>query len=389
MLDSWIRIDADGSDHRLHRQGRARPGHQDRAASRSPPKSSMVEPRAHPARHRRHRRARPNEGYTAGSQSMQDSGTAILHAAAQVRAILVELAAAAPRRRRRRSSTVQRRRDRARRTAAASPTASSSRARRCTCARSRNRRCAIRRRAASWASRCRASTSRRRSPASAIYVQDLRLPGMVHARVVRPPSYGARLLALRHRRVEKMPGVLKIVRNGSFLAVVAEREYQAVGACARSRAARSGKSAPALPPPPTSIHASRSACRRRTRSIVEREPRAAPAAGALEATYRRPYQMHASIGPSCAVGAAAGRRADDLVAHPGRLSAARRDRRDAARAARARALHPHGRLRLLRPQRRRRRRPPMRRSSPPRFPAGRCACSGCARTSTRGSRTAR
>ena len=60
------------------------------------------------------------------------------------------------------------------------------------------------------------------------YVQDLRRPRMVHARVVRPPSPGARLLqAVETATVERMPGVLKIVRDGSFLAVAAERVYQA------------------------------------------------------------------------------------------------------------------------------------------------------------------
>ena len=56
----------------------------------------------------------------------------------------------------------------------------------------------------------------------AAYVQDLRLPGMVHARVVRPPSYGAQLTDCDTSAVERMPGVVKVVRDGNFLAVVAE-----------------------------------------------------------------------------------------------------------------------------------------------------------------------
>src|SRR6202040_3370133 len=64
----------------------------------------------------------------------------------------------------------------------------------------------------------------------AAYVQDLRLPGMVHARVVRPPSYGARLTAVDTAAVERVPGVIKVVRDGDFLAVVSEREFQAVKA---------------------------------------------------------------------------------------------------------------------------------------------------------------
>ena len=57
----------------------------------------------------------------------------------------------------------------------------------------------------------------------AAYVQDMRLPGMVHARVVRPPSYGAQLTECDTSAIEKMPGVVKVVRDGNFLAVVAQQ----------------------------------------------------------------------------------------------------------------------------------------------------------------------
>ena len=90
-LDAWIRIDADGRDHRLHRQGRARPGHQDGAAS-DRRRGARGRPGRHHAGHGRHGQT-PDEGYTAGSQSMQNSGTAIRHAAAQVREILIAEAA--------------------------------------------------------------------------------------------------------------------------------------------------------------------------------------------------------------------------------------------------------------------------------------------------------
>ena len=62
------------------------------------------------------------------------------------------------------------------------------------------------------------------------YVHDLRLDGMVHARVVRPPSPSATLTELDASAVEAMPGVISVVRDGSFLAVVAEQEFQAVTA---------------------------------------------------------------------------------------------------------------------------------------------------------------
>ena len=56
----------------------------------------------------------------------------------------------------------------------------------------------------------------------ATYVQDIRMPGMVHGRVVRPPQYGATLVSLDDARVKAMPGVLAVVRDGSFLGVIAE-----------------------------------------------------------------------------------------------------------------------------------------------------------------------
>ena len=65
--------------------------------------------------------------------------------------------------------------------------------------------------------------------AEPVYVQDLRFPGMVHARIVRPPVYGARLLQFDGQVVKKkLPDLIKIVADGSFLAVIAADEYQAI-----------------------------------------------------------------------------------------------------------------------------------------------------------------
>ncbi len=64
----------------------------------------------------------------------------------------------------------------------------------------------------------------------AAYVQDIRLPRMAHGRVVRPPRYGARLDNLDEAPIRAMPGVVAVVRDGSFLGVVAEREEQALKA---------------------------------------------------------------------------------------------------------------------------------------------------------------
>ena len=66
----------------------------------------------------------------------------------------------------------------------------------------------------------------------AIFLQEIAPEGMVHGAVVRPPTYEARLARSGHEGVETMPGVLKVVRNGSFLGVIAEREEQALAAAA-------------------------------------------------------------------------------------------------------------------------------------------------------------
>jgi CO/xanthine dehydrogenase Mo-binding subunit len=131
------------------------------------------------------------------------------------------------------------------------------------------------------------------------YVQDLRLPDMVHARVVRPPGYGARLLELDARKVEAMPGVLKVVRDGSFLAVIAAREYQAIAAM-RALAQAARWSDPTSLPAQADIYAYLQGSPSRDITILNRGAIAA-ADGTLSATYHRPYQMHGAIGPACAV----------------------------------------------------------------------------------------
>ena len=180
--------------------------------------------------------------------------------------------------------------------------------------------------------------------------------GMVHGRVVRPPSYDARLIDVDTSAVQKMPGVFKVVRDGSFLAVIAERRIcRRSRRCARSRRLRAGRR-----PPSCRIwqrfRRFSPDCRRRTSPCsIE----AAPALQALKRCrrlIRRPYLMHGSIGPSCAVAQLRERCADGLDPYAGRLPRSRCDRRNAAHAEGKGALHPRRRVRLLRPQRRGRRR---------------------------------
>jgi CO/xanthine dehydrogenase Mo-binding subunit len=97
-----------------------------------------------------------------------------------------------------------------------------------------------------------------------------------------------------------MPGVLKVVRDGSFLAVVAEREYQAITAMTALAAAAKWEGSASLPEP-RDVFTYLQQQPAQTSAILERGTVTTDSPQAFEATFRRSYQMHASIGPSCAV----------------------------------------------------------------------------------------
>src|SRR3954462_14034720 len=82
----------------------------------------------------------------------------------------------------------------------------------------------------------------------AAYVQDIRLPGMLFGRVVRPPSPGAKLVSMDIAGVRAMPGVVAVVHDGDFLAVAAEREEQAIKARAALANRAQWKEIATLPP---------------------------------------------------------------------------------------------------------------------------------------------
>jgi len=133
------------------------------------------------------------------------------------------------------------------------------------------------------------------------YVHDVRLPGMRHGRVVRPRAVGARVAAVDDTAARAVPGFIQTVRQGDFVGVVCEREEQAVAA-ARALVVtwRGGSRLPA----PADLHDALRRAPATTRVLVNRgdvDGTLRGAGGALEAEYRWPFQMHASIGPSCGV----------------------------------------------------------------------------------------
>ena len=150
------------------------------------------------------------------------------------------------------------------------------------------------------------SLARRDIPAKftggAAYLQDLRLPGMVHARIGRPPVPRAELLSIDAAALKAMPGVIEVVRDGSFVAVICEREEQAINVRLALRDLTVW-SRPELPP--TLVDAfDRADPELQTQDSVVYDKTAPGASGAvmqIEARYTRAFQLHASIGPSCAV----------------------------------------------------------------------------------------
>ncbi|MGZ5118584.1 MAG: molybdopterin cofactor-binding domain-containing protein [Burkholderiales bacterium] len=297
LLDSWIRIDADGTITVF--TGKAELGQGIKTALiQVAAEELIVEPRSINLVTADTGRT-PNEGYTAGSQSMQESGTAIMHAAAQVRAILVALASQRlnlPPEQLTVHLGVIRGNDGRSITYGQLVTGETLHVRANTQSplRDPKTRGVIGK-----------SMQRVDIPAKvtgrAIYVQDLRFPDMVHARVVRPPSYGARLLSIDSARVQKVPGVLRIIRNGSYLAVVAEREYQAIQAM---RALAQGAKWEQRATLPQFAELYNYFQKLPTQDYIDLGGTAdiALGPGSITSTYRRPYQMHGSIGPSCAVG---------------------------------------------------------------------------------------
>ena len=239
-----------------------------------------------------------NEGYTAGSHSMQDSGTAVLHAAAQVRGILIGLAATRlnlpPDQLQAKTGAVV-----------------------ANDGRSVDYKDLVTGEALHQIATAQSPLKNVKSfkiigtpmhrvdipgkvTGAPMYVQDMRPEGMLHARVVRPPNYGAELVAVDIAAVEKLPGVIKVVRDGSFLAVAAQGEFQAIEAMNVLASIAQWRKIAALPEQST-IHQFLGRLPSQDEVIASKGDPSQQGAHLLRATYTRPYLSHGSIGPSCAL----------------------------------------------------------------------------------------
>ncbi|WP_339715290.1 molybdopterin cofactor-binding domain-containing protein [uncultured Kriegella sp.] len=136
-----------------------------------------------------------------------------------------------------------------------------------------------------------------------VFVQDLRFPNMVHARVVRPPSYTARLTSFNEAEFRKSPNLLKLIRKGSFLGVLAKDEYQAIQLMEKAKRLAKWNAPESLPdninlkeylkmlPADVEIHEKKGDSETSLKQSKNR----------LSASFFKPYLMHAANGPSCAV----------------------------------------------------------------------------------------
>ena len=127
------------------------------------------------------------------------------------------------------------------------------------------------------------------------------LPGMVHARNVKPPVAGAKLVSVDEASVRHLPGFIKVVSKGNYVAVVCEREEQAINA---ARQLKMNWEKPSAAPFPASedLHAYMRGATPTSSSkpAVVGDPDAAFAAAAkvVEADYDVPFQGHTAFGPA-------------------------------------------------------------------------------------------
>lgn len=299
-LDAWIRIDAAGAVTIL--TGKAELGQGLKTALLQVAAEELKVPFGSLTLITADTGLTADEGYTAASHSMQDSGTAIRNAAAQVRDILIGEAA--------RRLNVPETGLHAADGAVLGPNG----------ARAgygelvRDQLLAVEAQPVSRLTPTADFTVMNRPvpridiPAKvtggAAYVQDMRPAGLLHARVIRPPSYGAVLERVDTGPVEAMPGVVRVVRNGSFLAVVAEEEWTAIQAMRRLSAAAVWAETPSLPDE-ANLAAALTALPSKD-SVILDQGQAGAGGTVVEGTFTRPYIAHGSIGPSCAVAEAQG-----------------------------------------------------------------------------------
>ena len=142
------------------------------------------------------------------------------------------------------------------------------------------------------------------------YMQDVKVEGMLHGRVVRPPAHGASVMAIDESSVARIPGLVKVVRVNDLVGVVCQREEQAIAAAQALKVTWSNW---AQLPDMKDLHSTL----RNLPEFPQGYPKESPggvlaksgdletglgkATKVIKATYMSPFNHHGSIGPSCAV----------------------------------------------------------------------------------------
>ncbi|TXE10235.1 xanthine dehydrogenase family protein molybdopterin-binding subunit [Algoriphagus aquimarinus] len=136
-----------------------------------------------------------------------------------------------------------------------------------------------------------------------VYIQDLRFPGMVHARVLRPAGYQSKLVKVDDSGLSTaISGIIKTVVNGSFVGVITDREYQAVKAEAYLRKHSEWTPSPSFPKQETLFAHLKSIAEKPQSIRNEGDITTTPnGTDTFKASYTKPYLKHGSIGPACGI----------------------------------------------------------------------------------------
>jgi nicotinate dehydrogenase subunit B len=134
------------------------------------------------------------------------------------------------------------------------------------------------------------------------FVHNVRVPGMLHGRVVRPPEVGATLMSVDEGSINRMPGFVKVVVKKNFVGVVAEKPWQAAQMALALKAQwTKGAGLPAQREFYDYLRSQKPSRDSYTVNSKDVDEKLSKAAKVITATYRHAYQMHGSIGTSCAV----------------------------------------------------------------------------------------
>jgi nicotinate dehydrogenase subunit B len=134
------------------------------------------------------------------------------------------------------------------------------------------------------------------------FVHNVRVPGMLHGRVVRPPAVGAAVVSVDESSVQNLPGIVKVVVKKNFVGVVAQKPWQAIQAAEKLKVTWT----PGTGLPSHADFYEHLRNQKPTRDVLlvdskDVEKQMSHAATVVKATYHHPYQMHGSMGSSCAV----------------------------------------------------------------------------------------